>query len=525
MKILRRSFRLIYLSYILLKHGLDKVVLETHLFRPLRFLFWLSPAHWQIQKQHPPGERIRQTLEELGPIFIKFGQQLSLRSDIFPEDIIKELAKLQDQVPPFPGNIAKKIIEDSLNASIESHFQSFDLTPLASASVAQVHSATLLTGETVVIKVLRPHIHALMKRDIKLLKTVASLAQNYSKIARKFKPLEIVAEFEKTLTDELDLVREAANASQLRRNFARSPLLYIPKIYWPLTRHSVLVMEKIQGIPIAHMEQLKQQGFDLKQLSELLIEIFFTQVFRDCFFHADMHPGNILVAPQSQARPQYIMVDFGIIGILSASDQHYLAENILAFLNRDYRRVAELHAESGWIPKSTRMDDFEAAIRTVSEPILEQSLTEISFGQLLAKLFQTALRYHINIQPQLILLQKTLLNIEGLSRQLYPNIDLLKTAKPILEKWVKSQTGLPLLLRKLKLAGPIWLEKLPEIPNLISRVLTELAKNAGTEAPVDEKKWATQQKYAALSLKDVSIGVLLGFSFSILWIIYRRYLE
>jgi ubiquinone biosynthesis protein len=532
MKVFSQSFRLIHISYILLKYGLDEIVLAIHLFRPLRFFTLFSPAKWTKRYQKSRGIRIREALEELGPIFVKFGQVLSTRFDILPEDIVNELVLLQDQVPPFSGDLAKDMIETALQSPLSNFFQSFDKIPLASASVAQVHAATLLNGQSVVIKVLRPHIHQLIQRDIELLKTIGKLAQKYWKAAKRFKPREIVAEFEKTLLDELDLTREAANASQLRRNFMESSLLYVPEIHWPLTKNNILVMERIYGISIANIEQLKQQGFNLKQLAQQCIEIFFTQAFRDCFFHADMHPGNILVSPDNPKNPKYIAVDFGIMGSLGPEDQRYLAENFLAFFKRDYRRVAELHIESGWVPSTTRLDEFEAAIRTVCEPIFERPLCEISFGNLLFRLFQTATRYQVNFQPQLVLLQKTLLNIEGLSRQLCPDIDLWSCAKPFLEDWMKNQVGFPSLIRKLRTYGPYWIEKLPELPQLIYAALTQLAnqhpvyKTSSQSALINSKIKLDSHivhNDSRLSKKDIIIGILLGISFCLAWIITRSY--
>ncbi len=455
MKAFSHIFRVIQISYVLLKHGL------------------LLPQQWKtphLQKGVARGKRIRETLEELGPIFVKLGQLLSMRFDMLPEEITKELVLLQDQVPPFSGKIAEQIIEASLGSPIHQIFKQFELTPLASASIAQVHSAILLNGKTVVVKVLRPNVHRMIKRDIELLKTLAKMTARFWKKSRSFKPFEIITEFERTLTDELDLMREAANASQLKRNFLHSPLLHVPEIHWQFTTPNILVMEQVYGISVLDKDALEAQGFNLKQLAENAIEIFFTQVFRDSFFHADWHPGNIFICKENTKNPKYIAVDFGIMGSLSPTDQTYLAENILAFLNRDYREVAILHLESGWVPKTIRIDEFESAIRTVCEPLLERPLKEISLAQLLFRLFQTASRFQINIQPQLILLQKTLMNIEGLSRHLDPNIDFFTTTKPFLEKWMKKQMSVASLIHKFKKQGPAWLEKLTEIPNLI-RVL------------------------------------------------------
>ncbi len=459
--------RLLYINRVLVRHRLDEIVLATHLFRPFRLLRFLMPWQWFRETLPPPGERIRLSLEELGPIFVKFGQNLSTRRDLLPPDIADELARLQDRVPPFPGVEAKAMVEKALGESVEEVFAAFDLTPLASASIAQVHAAQLPDGTEVVIKVLRPGIEKIIRRDLALLYTIAELAERYWKDGRRLRPVEIVAEYEKTIIDELDLMREAANASQLRRNFSASPLLYIPEVYWPNTRGNVMVMERISGIPIGDITELRRQGVDLKKLSARGVEIFFTQVFRDNFFHADMHPGNIFVSPDGQ----YIAVDFGIMGSLTPTDQHYLAENFIAFFNRDYRRVAELHVQSEWVPEGTRVDEFEAAIRSVCEPIFERPLKEISFGQLLLRLFQTARRFNMEVQPQLVLLQKTLLNIEGLGRELNPDLDLWQTAKPFLETWMKDQVGPRAVIKDIRNNWPSWSEKLPQIPIMAYDVL------------------------------------------------------
>ena len=386
------------------------------------------------------------------------------------------MAKLQDRVPPFPGDQAKAMIEAACGKSITEIFAEFDTTPLASASVAQVHAAKLLTGQEVVAKVLRPGINKRIVKDVDLLYAIANLATRYWKEAKRLRPKEVVAEFESCLKDELDLLREAASASQLRRNFLHSDLLYIPEIYWQYTHANVMVMERIYGISISDIPTLKKQGINLKRLAERGVEIFFTQVFRDCFFHADMHPGNIFVSPKQKDNPQYLGVDFGIMGSLSPEDQRYLAENLLAFFKRDYRRVAQLHVESGWIAPNTRVNEFEAAIRTVCEPIFERPLKEISFGQLLLRLFQTARRFRMEVQPQLVLLQKTLFNVEGLGRQLYPDLDLWNTAKPFLERWLKKQLGPRAFLRKMREYAPYWAEKLPEIPELVYQTLLDKRK-------------------------------------------------
>ena len=469
MSAVRQIIRLIHINRILLRHGLDDIILATHLFRPIRAFANLAPWRWFRTIEDPIGKRIRKALEDLGPIFVKFGQILSTRKDLLPDEVADELSRLQDQVPSFPGDQARRIVEEAYKKPLSKVFESFDENPLASASIAQVHAATLLDGQRVVVKIVRPNIIKVIERDIQLLYTVAELAERYWPDAKRLRPLEVVAEYEKTIIDELDLMREAGSASQLKRNFKSSSLLHVPEVNWPLTRKNVMVMERISGIPISDIGALKRSGIDLKKLAESGVEIFFTQVFRDSFFHADMHPGNIFVSPEGQ----YLAVDFGIMGTLSPEDQRYLAENFLAFFRRDYRRVAELHVESGWVPKGTRVDEFESAIRTVCEPIFERPLKDISFGQLLLRLFQTARRFNMEIQPQLVLLQKTLLNIEGLGRQLYPELDLWQTAKPFLERWMSEQVGFRSLFKGIQNNAPQWAEKLPEIPLLLHKVLSK----------------------------------------------------
>ena len=467
--------RLLHINRVLVRHGLDDIVLATHLFRPVGFLRHLLPWNWMRREELnlSRGERIRLALEDLGPIFVKFGQMLSTRRDLLPDDIALELAKLQDRVPPFPGEQARTIIEKAYGQPLDAVFTEFTTQPLASASIAQVHAARLLNGREVVVKVLRPAIEKVIRRDVELLYIVARLAQRYWKEGRRLRPLEVVGEYEKTIFDELDLVREAANASQLRHNFQASPLLYVPEVFWAETRRNVLVMERIYGIPVGDITQLQQRGVDMKKLSERGVVIFFTQVFRDSFFHADMHPGNIFVNAENPDDPRYIAVDFGIIGTLNPTDQHYLAENFLAFFHRDYRRVAELHIESGWVPAETRVDEFESAIRTVSEPIFDRPLKDISFGGFLLTLFQTARRFNMEVQPQLVLLQKTLLNIEGLGRQLDPELDLWKTAKPFLENWMRDRVGPRSVFNRIKYYIPRWVDQTPDLPNLLYGLLRQ----------------------------------------------------
>ena len=471
MAYIHRFIRLSSISWVLLRHGLDDLILATHLFRPFRFIRLLMPWTW-LKRSTPRGVRIRLALEDLGPIFVKFGQILSTRRDLLADDIAMELAKLQDQVTPFDNKIAFQIIEKSLGHPLDEIFSEFSDAPFASASVAQVHAATLHTGEEVIVKVLRPKIKPVIQRDIGLLYIIADKIERFWPAGKNLRPTAVVAEFEKNLLDELDLMREAANASQLRRNFLNSEELYIPEVYWEHCRKDIMVMERIHGTPIGDIDALIEKNVNLQQLSERGVEIFFTQVFRHCFFHADMHPGNIFVADNGQ----YIAVDFGIMGTLNETDQRYLAENFLAFFNRDYRRVAELHVSSGWVAKDTRIDEFESAIRSVCEPIFDKPLKDISFGQLLLSLFQTARRFNMEVQPQLVLLQKTLLNIEGLGRQLYPELDLWKTAKPFLEQWMKEKIGPRSFFKHIKENAPLWSEQLPKIPNLIFDVLDQAKK-------------------------------------------------
>ena len=467
----RQVLRLVYINVVLVRHGLDEIVLTTHLLRPVRFLLYLLPWNWVRGAHAPRAVRLRRALEDLGPIFVKFGQILSTRRDLLPGDIADELAELQDRVPPFPGDSALDIVREALGRPIEEVFGDFEREPLASASIAQVHSARLLDGREVVVKVVRPGIEKVIRRDVSLLHLVARLAHRYWPDAHRLRPREVVSEYEKTILDELDLLREAASASQLRMNFSGSDLLYVPEVHWEHTSRRVMVMERVSGIPISNVDALREAGFDLRALAERGVEIFFTQLMRHNFFHADMHPGNIFVDRGHPERPSYIAVDFGIMGSLSEQDQRYLAENFLAFFNRDYRRVAELHVESKWVPPDTRIDDFEAAIRSVCEPIFDRPLKEISFGRVLVQLFQTARRFHMEVQPQLVLLQKTLLNIEGLGRQLYPDLDLWETAKPFLDHWMREKIGARALLRELTREAPRWGETLPALPGLAYETL------------------------------------------------------
>ena len=424
-------------------------------------------------RRGPRGRRLRETLEDLGPIAVKFGQVLSTRRDLVPLDIADELARLQDRVPPFPSPLARAEIERSLGRAIEQVFSSFEETPVASASIAQVHLATLADGREVAIKVLRPGVEAAVARDVALLDTAARLIERTWAEGRRLRPREVVAEFARHLDEELDLMVEAANASQLGRNFERSALLLVPKVHWELCSQRVMVMERMHGIPISQVQAIRSCGIDIPALARAGVEIFFTQVFRDGFFHADMHPGNILVATEGEARGRYIALDFGIMGTLSETDKSYLAQNFVAFFNRDYRRVAQAHLDAGWVPAGTRVDAFEAAIRAVCEPVFSRPLKEIYFGKLLLRLFQTSRRFNVRIQPQLVMLQKTLLNIEGLGRELDPELDLWRTAKPYLERWMDEQIGWRGLVNGLRREAPYWAASLPQLPRLVHRALAE----------------------------------------------------
>jgi ubiquinone biosynthesis protein len=482
-------FRALKILRIAIYYRLDQV-LPKQLPWPLRWLFSIG-----VGKQQSRGWRLRRACEELGPIFVKFGQLLSTRPDLLPADIISELSHLQDNVPPFDSQHFHRLVADALEQPLAAVFSSLDKQPLASASVAQVHSARLHDGREVVVKVIRPNIENVINKDTRLLLWVARLLEYWLDIGKRLRLVEVVEDYRHTILDELDLQREAANASQLRRNFANSPLLYVPEVYWEYSSRQLLVMERIYGIPVNHVDTLIAQGTDMKYLAERGIEIFFTQVFVHNFFHADMHPGNIFVAKDHVSEPQYIAVDMAIVGSLTRGDQYYLARNLLAMFRRDYRQVAELHVQSGWVPKDTRINDLESAIRTVCEPIFEKPLSEISFSKTLITLFNTAQRFNMVVQPQLVLLQKTLLNIEGLGRQLYPQLDLWQTAHPFLERWIKQRFHPKSLIRELRRYAPEWMEKFPEIPMKIYRNLEHL-ETVGEMLPylVDSKRGKTTAK-------------------------------
>ena len=473
MKPFTRLFRLWTINRVMIRHGLDELAFNIPFLSPIAFIYHLLPWNWGKEETRPRGERIRRALEDLGPIFIKFGQMLSTRRDLLPDDIAAELTRLQDRVPPFSSTEARQMIEKAYGKSVTEVFQYFETEPMASASIAQVHAAKLWDGKDVVVKVLRPNIDKVIHQDVELMYLLANLVQRYWKEARRLRPVEVVAEYEKTIFDELDLMREAANASQVRRNFEHNPVLYVPEVYWDYCHPNVMVMERIYGIPVGDIPRLQSLGINFKRLGELGVEVFFTQVFRHNFFHADMHPGNIFVDASNPNEPQYMAVDFGIVGTLSPADKRYLAENFYAFFQRDYKRVAELHVESGWVPPTTRVDEFESAIRAVCEPIFNLPIKDISFGHFLLRLFQTARRFNMEVQPQLVLLQKTLLNIEGLGRQLYPDLDLWSTAKPFIERWMDEQVGVRALFNGVKDNLPKLLENLPYMPNMLHDIMKQ----------------------------------------------------
>lgn len=466
-----------------------------------RLLFKPAGRPSQLAQQSR-GERLRVAMEILGPVFIKFGQLLSTRRDLLPDDIADELAQLQDNVPPFPVEDAVAAMEAHWNASIQDVLSDFDREPLAAASVAQVHAATLPTGESVVVKILRPGIEATIRSDLKLIRTLAWVVEHLFREGRRLKPIEVARDYEQTLLDELDLRREAGNASQLRRNFKDSGLVYVPEIHWPLTDREVMVSERIHGVPVTDVETLKGQGVDMKLLAERGVEIFFTQVFRDSFFHADMHPGNIFVDTSDPLDPSYLAVDCAIVGQLGEQDLYYLARNLLAIFQQDYRLVAKLHVECGWVPSNTPVADFESAMRTLCEPVFERPLADISFGHMLVNLFRTAGRFDMTVQPQLVLLQKTLLNIEGLGRQLYPELNLWDTAKPFLERWLADRYAPQTLLRRLQQEAPFWLETLPRVPDLVIKNL-----QAGQSAGMDKSPRPTP-RYLSLALAVLGLGLL-----------------
>ncbi|MBJ2136431.1 ubiquinone biosynthesis regulatory protein kinase UbiB [Paraglaciecola chathamensis] len=506
-----RILRLYQINKVFLQHGLDELIPEKWLpwYAKLgRFgFFWLRNKH----KDKSQGTRIRLALQSLGPVFIKFGQMLSTRKDLLSQDIANELAILQDQVAPFDSEVAQQIIRHALGVSdLKEVFSEFDATPLASASIAQVHAAKLIGhSEEVIVKVIRPNIGSAIHADIQLMRTFANALQKLLPDGKRLRPVEVVAEYEKTIVGELDLLNEAANGIQFKRNFENSDALYVPHIYSDYCHANVMVMERIYGTPISDVATLEARGTNMKKLAERGVEVFFTQVFRDSFFHADMHPGNIFVALDNPDDPQYITIDYGIVGTLNSEDKRYLAENFIAFFNRNYRKVAELHVDSGWVPSTTSIDEFEASIRRVCEPIFQKPLAEIEFSNVLLQLFNTARRFNMIIQPQLVLLQKTLLYIEGLGRQLYPQLDLWQTAKPFLENWMREQIGVKAMYKKVSANLPFWSEKLPEIPDLLYDSMRQIRRYPEQQKLQFEKQqWHVKQQQRRLVFTIIGATLL-----------------
>jgi ubiquinone biosynthesis protein len=509
----RQFSRLLKISAILSRYRLDEFMEATHLYRPMRLLRVIAPWGRRHVADAPRGERLRLALNEMGPIYVKFGQIMSTRRDMIPGDIADELALLQDQVPPFPGEEAQAIIEQALEKPVQELFSTFDTNPLASASIAQVHAATLLDGEEVVVKVVRPGIRQQLRRDIDLLYAIAGLAERYWEGGPRVRPNEFVREFETFVFDELDMYREASNASLLRSNFKDSSDLYIPEIYWPYCREQVLVMERVSGMPINDIEGLREKGVNLERLAKIGIRVFYTQVFRDNLFHADMHPGNILVNVDDPEKASYIALDFGIVASLTPKDLYYISENFMALFNRDYFRVAQLHIDAGWVPPDTRVQELEAAIRTVGEPNFTRPLNEISFGKLMLQLFQVAYRFKLNIQPQLIMLQKTLLNIEGLGRELSPTFDAMAVAKPELEAILREKHGLDRAAKDLREHLPGWLSRAPEMPGLLHDYLTQATQGRLTSRMRSEDIARMHQELESSGKRSIraisGIGLLL----------------
>jgi ubiquinone biosynthesis protein len=508
----RQFSRLLKISAILSRYRLDEFLEATHLYRPMSLLRVIAPWGRRHVANAPRGERLRLALNEMGPIFVKFGQIMSTRRDMIPEDIADELALLQDQVPPLPGEEAEAIVERELEKPVEELFGVFETTPLASASIAQVHAATLPDGNDVVVKVVRPGIRKQLRRDIDLLYAIAGLAEKYWEGGQRVRPQEFVREFETFVFDELDMYREASNASLLRSNFEGSKDLYIPEIYWPYCREPVLVMERVSGVPVNDIQGLRDAGVNLERLAKIGIRVFYTQVFRDNLFHADMHPGNILVDVTDPENASYIALDFGIVASLTPKDLYYISENFMALFNRDYFRVAQLHVDAGWVPHDTRVDELEASIRTVGEPNFTRPLNEISFGELMLKLFQVAYRFKLNIQPQLIMLQKTLLNIEGLGRELSPTFDAMAVAKPELESILREKHGLDRTAKDLRERLPGWLSRAPDMPGLLHDYLKQSTEgNLVTRIDSQDlaRLQANQEDSDRRTLRAISGGALL----------------
>lgn len=476
MRVVKQSFRFIKIYYVFLKYGLDRALFRLPLLKAFKFVVWFNPFYWRLKKLNlSRGERLTLALEQLGPIFVKLGQILSTRRDILPNDIVATLSKLQDQVKPFDTREAKILIEAALEAPIAEMFASFDEIPLASASIAQVYGAHLPTGEDVIVKVLRPNVYEDVAQDLAILKWGAFWLELLSKTLRRLNLKSVINELGRTLNDELDLIKEAANASQLRRNFERRKGLHIPLVYWSYCRKNILVMERIYGVPVLNKLELLSRGFNLKQVGEQGLILFYTQVFEDSFFHADLHPGNLFINPEHVKNPEWMLVDFGIVGTLSKENQHYLAANFLAFIDRDYRRVAELHLESGWVPSDVRVDVLEAAIRSVCEPIFELPQQHISIGQTLLRLLMIARQFNMEVKPEMLLLQKSLISIEGVVKHLDHDINIWAIARPILTRWMKRQMGLRSVLREFRKELPLIADKLPELPGLLYQVLKRQA--------------------------------------------------
>ena len=502
-----RLFRGLFIVWTVLRYGLDELVLSSFEKPWIRLLTRVVSVGRNLDA--PRGERLREALEGLGPIFVKFGQVMSTRRDLLPPDIADELARLQDRVPPFESSLAVAIIEKAFGRPLDKIFATFEQTPVASASIAQVHFATLPGGREVAVKVLRPSMKVAIEKDLALMKMMAGWVENASADGKRLKPREVVAEFDKYLHDELDLLREASSAAQLRRNMEGLDLVMIPEMYWDFCMPDVMVMQRMKGVPISHTQRLRDAGVDMKKLARDGVTIFFTQVFRDGFFHADMHPGNIQVSLAAETFGRYISLDFGIVGTLTEVDKEYLAQNFIAFFRRDYKRVADLHIESGWVPAETRSDELEAAIRACCEPYFDRPLKEISLGLVLMRLFQTSRRFHVEIQPQLVLLQKTLLNIEGLGRDLDPDLDLWSTAKPFLEKWMLEQVGPEKLLAQLKAEAPAYAKILPGLPRLLSQYL----QSPGLVSRRDIEQLMVEQKRTNKLLQSIiygGMGFILG---------------
>lgn len=522
-----RLARIWKITYTFSLYRLDDLMPQAHLPLPVRMVLKMLPWRWW-QKRLPKsrGARLRLALESLGPIFVKFGQILSTRPDLIPEDIIDELRQLQDNVPPFSSDQAIELIEQQLGNPIDDVFAQFDPKPMASASIAQVHAATLHAkdvttfGDQVVVKVVRPGIEKTIEKDLRLLEMMARLFEKYSADGQRLHPVDVVEDYRHTIFGELNLQTEASNASQIRKNFENTHTLHVPAVVWDLTRTKVMVSERIYGVPVSDIEQLRAQGTNFPLLAERGVEIFFTQVFRDSFFHADMHPGNIFVSHDNPNDPQYISIDCGIVGSLTDQDQHYLAMNLLAFFNQDYTQVAQLHIDSGWVPSDTKLHELSAAIRSVCDPMFDKPLSEISFGQVLIQLFITARRFHMEVQPQLVLLQKTLLNIEGLGRQLYPELNLWNTAKPFLEKWLRDRYGPKAAIKELRRQLPRWLEKAPQIPDLMHNSLARLShldeqqQALQAEITLVRAELAKQREQRWWIFSAAIIGAALYFAFS-----------